>query len=139
MVGGAVTTTVAEANFVVSCADVAVMVAVPGPAGMYAPMLLTVPILAGLTDQLMAWLKFPVPLTNGVQAEVWVVRMEAGAQTTETEVIATGTAVVTAADPDLVESCVEAAVIVAVPAAVGVNTPEEVMVPPVADHVTAEL
>jgi hypothetical protein len=36
-------------------------------------------------------------------------------------------------------SCVEVAVIVAVPAAVGVNIPKDVIVPPVAAQVTAEL
>jgi hypothetical protein len=42
-------------------------------------------------------------------------------------------------EPDLVESSVDVAVIVAVPAAEGVNTPPELAAPPVADHVTAEL
>jgi hypothetical protein len=46
---------------------------------------------------------------------------------------------VTNAGPDLVESCVEVAVMVAVPAADGVNTPADVIVPFVADQVTAEL
>jgi hypothetical protein len=41
--------------------------------------------------------------------------------------------------PDFVASSVDVAVIVAVPAAVGVNTPEDVIVPSVAPHVTAEL
>jgi len=36
-------------------------------------------------------------------------------------------------------SCVEVAVMVAVPVPLGVNTPAAVMVPPVADQVTAEL
>jgi hypothetical protein len=39
--------------------------------------------------------------------------------------------------PDFVASCVEVAVIVAVPKDIGVKTPEEVIVPSVADHVTA--
>jgi len=42
-------------------------------------------------------------------------------------------------DPDFVVSCVEVAVIVAVPVPPGVKTPADVIVPPVADHVTAEL
>jgi hypothetical protein len=42
-------------------------------------------------------------------------------------------------EPDLVVSCVDVAVTVAVPAAEGVNTPAEVIVPPVADQVTPEL
>ena len=41
--------------------------------------------------------------------------------------------------PNFVVSCVEVAVIVAVPVPVGENTPADVIVPPVADHVTAEL
>jgi hypothetical protein len=41
--------------------------------------------------------------------------------------------------PDFVESCDDFAVIVAVPKFAGVNTPEEVMVPSDAAHVTAEL
>ena len=41
--------------------------------------------------------------------------------------------------PDFVVSSVDVAVIVAVPAAVGVNTPEDVIVPSDAAHVTAEL
>jgi len=40
----------ADPDFVVSCVDVAVMVAVPVPAGLRTPALLTVPILVGLTD-----------------------------------------------------------------------------------------
>jgi hypothetical protein len=65
--------------------------------------------------------------------------MEAGEQTTETEVIVLGTVIVTVAEPDLVESSVEVAVTVTVPAAKGVNTPAEVIAPSVADQVTAEL
>jgi hypothetical protein len=41
--------------------------------------------------------------------------------------------------PDFVESCDEVAVITAVPKLDGVNIPEDVMVPSVAPHVTAEL
>jgi hypothetical protein len=43
------------------------------------------------------------------------------------------------AEPDFVWSSVEVAVIVAVPEEVGVKTPNEVTVPFVEDHVTAEL
>jgi len=50
-----------------------------------------------------------------------------------------GTTTVTDAEPDLVESWVDVAVIAAVPDVEGVNTPADVTVPPVADHVTAEL
>lgn len=42
-------------------------------------------------------------------------------------------------EPDFVVSCVEVAVMVAVPVRLGVKTPEELTVPPVADQVTAEL
>jgi hypothetical protein len=65
--------------------------------------------------------------------------MDAGEQSTETEIMPGVVVTVTGADPDLVESCVEVAVIVAVPAAVGVKTPDELIVPPVAAQVTAEL
>ena len=65
--------------------------------------------------------------------------MDAGEQTTVTDVIVAGAATVTVAEPNFVESSVDVAVIVAVPAAEGVNTPADVIVPPVADHVTAEL
>ena len=41
--------------------------------------------------------------------------------------------------PDFVGSCDEVAVITAVPKFDGVNTPEDVMLPSVAPHVTAEL
>ena len=48
-------------------------------------------------------------------------------------------AIVTLAEPDLVESCIEVAVTVAVPAPEGANTPVEVIVPLVAVQVTPEL
>jgi hypothetical protein len=41
--------------------------------------------------------------------------------------------------PDFVESCDDVAVITADPKFDGVNTPEDVMMPSVAPHVTAEL
>ena len=62
-----------------------------------------------------------------------------GAQATLTEVIVGGTDMVTVAEPDLVESSVDVAVMVAFSAEVAVKTPDEAIVPPVADHVTAEL
>jgi hypothetical protein len=65
--------------------------------------------------------------------------MDDGEQVSVTDVIVGGTATVTAAEPDFVESSVDVALIVAVPAAEGVNTPADVIVPPVVDHVTAEL
>lgn len=68
-----------------------------------------------------------------------MVRIERGEQTTETDVMVGGMTTVTGTEPDLVGSWVEVAVTFAVPAAVGVNRPAVVTVPPVADHVTAEL
>jgi hypothetical protein len=67
--------------------------------------------------------------------------IEEGEQETDTEVMVGVVAVETATlrEPDLVVSCVEVAVMVAVPVRLGVNTPAEVMAPRVADHVTAEL
>jgi hypothetical protein len=68
--------------------------------------------------------------------------MDVGAQLTETPVIAVGTATVTVAEPDLVESCVEVAVMVAVPAPAGVKMPALLTSPMLAgvtDQVTVEL
>jgi len=48
------TATVAEPDLEVFCVDVAVMVAVPVVVGVKTPLLLTVPILVGLTAQLTA-------------------------------------------------------------------------------------
>jgi hypothetical protein len=45
-----VTATVALPDFVVSSVEVAVIVAVPTPAGVKTPVLLTAPMLVGLTD-----------------------------------------------------------------------------------------
>ena len=74
-----------------------------------------------------------------MHADVCVVRMEAGEQTTDTEVIVAVVVTVTVPAPNFVAFCVEVAVMVAVPAPVGVKTPEDVIVPPVAVQVTAEL
>jgi hypothetical protein len=68
--------------------------------------------------------------------------MDSGAQPTVTEVIASGTATATVAVPDFVESWVEVAVIVAVPAPRGVKTPElliDPMLVGLTDQVTDEL
>ena len=139
IVGGSVAVTIALPDLVVSCVDVAVMVAVPAPAGVKTPELLTAPIPAGLTDQVTDVLKLPVPVTVGVHVAVCAVVMEAGEQITETDVIVTGTVTVTVAEPDFVKSSVDVAVIVAMPTAEGVNTPADVIIPSVADHETAEL
>jgi hypothetical protein len=50
-----------------------------------------------------------------------------------------GRETLTVVEPNLVASCVDLAVMVAVPAAVGVKAPEEVIEPPVADQLTALL
>jgi hypothetical protein len=126
----------------VSCVEVVEMVAVPAAAGMKTPELLTLPMLDGLTDQLTPVLKFPVPITVGVHVEVCVVEIETGEQATVTDVIVEGIATVTVTEPDLVESCVEVAVTVAVPAPLGVKTPALLMDPMLVgltDHATAEL
>jgi len=138
---GLPTSIVAVPDFEVSCVEVAVMVAVPVPAGVNTPEVVIAPSDAA---QVTAELYDPVPCTVAVQVDVCVVRMDAGEQPTETEVIVDGavTVTVTVADPDLVESCVDVAVIVAVPAPVGVKTPAlltEPMVVGLTDHVTPEL
>jgi len=56
-----------------------------------------------------------------------------------TDLMAGGGVTVTLALPDLVVSSVEVAVMVAAPVAVGVNTPANEMVPPVAIQLTPEL
>jgi hypothetical protein len=71
-----------------------------------------------------------------------LVRIDVGEQVKDTEVIVTDTVTATVDEPDLVVSCVDVAVIVAVPAPDGVRTPELLTVPiPVGltDQVTAEL
>lgn len=68
-----------------------------------------------------------------------MVRIDVGEQAAETEVIVGATVTVTVAEPDLVESSVEVAVMLAVPVPDGVNTPADVIAPPVAVHVTPEL
>jgi hypothetical protein len=70
MVVAAVTGTAEIPDFDESCVDVAVTVAVPVPAGVNTPTLLTVPMFVGLTDHVTEELKFPVPLTVDVQVEV---------------------------------------------------------------------
>jgi hypothetical protein len=118
------TATVADPDLVGSCVDVAVMVALPAAVGVKTPLLLTPPTPDGLTDQDTELLKLPVPVTFEVQADVCVVWMELGEQVTDTAVIEDDPdTTVTVAEPDLVGSCVDVAVMVALPAAVGVKTP----------------
>lgn len=126
-------------DFEVSCVEVAVMVAVPVPAGVKTPEVVIVP---SVVPQVTAELYDPVPCTVAEHVDVWVLRIEAGEQVTETEVIVDGVVTVTVALPDLVESCVDVAVIVAVPVPAGVKTPALLTVPMVGgliDHVTDEL
>jgi hypothetical protein len=71
-----------------------------------------------------------------------VVRIDAGEQSTVIEVIVDGVVTATVALPDLVESCVDVAVMVAVPVPAGVKTPALLTVPMLVgltDHVTDEL
>jgi hypothetical protein len=135
------TVTGALPYLVASSVEIAVMVTPPAAvaAGVKMPELLTVPMTVGLTDQVTVVLKLPVPVTVGMHVDVCVVRMAIGEQTAETDVIVGGTATATAAEPNLVLSSVDVAVIVAVPATEGVNTPAEVITPPDADQVTPEL
>jgi len=75
------------------CTEVAVMVAVPGDAGVNTPAGLIAP---GLTPQVYAELNAPVPSTAAVHVEVCVMEIEAGEHVTVTEVMveaAGGTAV----------------------------------------------
>jgi hypothetical protein len=133
------TATDAVPDFEVSCVEVAVMVAVPVPAGVNTPEVVIAPSDAA---QVTAELYEPVPCTVAVQVDVCVVRMDAGEQFTETELIVDGAVTVTVALPDLDESSVEVAVMVAVPVPAGVRTPALLTVPMLAglmDHVTDEL
>ena len=71
-----------------------------------------------------------------------MVRIDAGEQSTVIEVIVDGVVTATVALPDLVESCVDVAVMVAVPVPAGVKTPALLTVPMLVgltDHVTDEL
>jgi methylglyoxal synthase len=136
IVGGPVTATVADPDLVESCVDVAVMVAIPAAVGVKTPDELIVPPVAA---QATAELNAPVPCTLAVQVGVCVVRMAFAEQVTETDVIEGDAFTITEADPDLVESWVDVAVMVAIPSAIGVKTPDELIGPPVAAQVTLVL
>ena len=69
----------------------------------------------------------------------WFGAIEAGEQITLTDEIAEESLTVTFAVPDLLESCVDVAVMVAVPAPDGAKRPDDVIVPLVAVHVTGTL
>jgi hypothetical protein len=68
--GGTVTFTVAEPLFEASAVEVAVIEAMPVVAGMNTPLLLTAPMLDGLTDQVTELLKAPVPATLALHEDV---------------------------------------------------------------------
>ena len=81
-----------------------------------------------------------MPVTVAEQLLVCEVLIEAGEHETVTEVIVDAAAdTATLLEPDLVASCVDVALMTAVPVPLGVNTPAAVITPPVADQVTAEL
>ena len=149
---GTVTAITAVAVFVASSVEVAVMVAVsapevsgvndtPVPEGRLVE-LLKLPPAVGLMERFTVLVKAPEPVTVGVQVAVCAVVMEEGEHTRLTPVMA-GAAVVTAmfAVPEMFTkpATEEWAVQVAEPEAEGVKTPLELMVPPVADHMTALL
>jgi hypothetical protein len=117
---------------------VAVIVTAPPLAGIKVPDDVIEPLAA---DHVTAELNDPVPCTIAEHPEVVPLpRMSVvGEQVTATEVIEGSTLTVTLVEPYLLESSVEVAVTVAVPTPEGVKTPDEVIVPPVAVHVTAEL
>jgi hypothetical protein len=134
-IAGRTATTLAVPDFVPSCVEVALIVAVPAPLGVKIPAEVTVPPVA---DQDTAELNAPVPCTVAAHEDVPVMRIEPGEQETDTDVMVTGTVTPTVAAPDLVLSWADVAVIVAVPEAVGVKTPVVETEPPVADQETAE-
>ena len=126
-------------DFEVFSVDVAVIVTVPAAVGVNTPEDAIVPSDAA---QVTAELYDPVPCTVAVQVDVCEVRMDAGEQFTVIEVIVDGVVTATVALPDLVESCVDVAVMVAVPVPAGVRTPALLTVPMLVgltDHVTDEL
>lgn len=146
-----VTATVADAVFVESSVDVAVMVAVSALVGgvnvtavpdATSVEALSVPPPDGLTLRFTVFVNAPVPVTVGVQLAVCVVLMLVGVHVSVTPVTLADAAVTAMfAEPEMFVNPVttEVAVHVPVPAPDGVNTPFDVIVPPVAVHVTAEL
>jgi len=116
-----------------------VIVTVPAAVGVNTPEDVIVPFDAA---QVTAELYDPVPCTVAEQVDVCVARMDAGEQPTVIEVIEGDVATVTVEIPDLVESCSDVAVMVAVPAPAGVKTPALLTVPMLVgltDHMTVEL
>jgi hypothetical protein len=148
-----VTATTACPVLVASAVEVAVIVAVSAPVEVGVNVTavpesmpdeaLNVPPPAGLTERFTVFANAPVPVTVGVQLVVCAFVIVDGLHTSVTAVIVGGTTVtVIFAEPEtfVYPACAELAMQLAFPAlAEGVNTPAEVMVPPVADQVTALL
>lgn len=86
-------------------------------------------------------LKLPVPWTLAEHLLAWLTNITFGAHETSTEVIVEADEfTATVAVPDFAGSCVDVAVMTALPATAGaVNDPDALIVPLVADQVTAEL
>ena len=122
------------------CVELAIHAAVPVPVGVSTPPDVIVPPVA---VQVTAELYAPVPWTVALQVEVCAVVIEVGEAATVIKVtIGGGTVTVIVADPDWVGSCMDLAVMVAVPAAAGVKTPVPLIPPTVdgpIDQITAEL
>jgi hypothetical protein len=146
-----VTVIVVDAVFVESCVEAAVIVAVPVVLGGVKVTAvpettlldeLSVPPPDGLMERFTVLVNEPVPVTVGVQVAVCAVVMLLGVQTSETPVmVGPADETLMFAEPKIFVYPVaeELALHVAVPAPEGVKRPADVMVPPVADHVTAEL
>ena len=77
-----------------------------------------------------------MPVTAAVHVAVCKVVIDEGDAEAMTEVMVGAAVTVIVAEPDLVGSCVDVALHDAVPAPVGVKTPEELIDPPVAVQVT---
>jgi hypothetical protein len=134
---GALTVIVAVADLVVSATLVALTVKVPAALGaVYRSVLSTVPPWTSTTVQVTEVLELPV--TVAVNCAVAFVRIDAVVGVIDTATT-TGAVTVTVAVADLVPSATLVAVTRAVPAALGVNKPAVLTVPPMADQVTAVL
>jgi hypothetical protein len=139
--GAAITVIVARPDLIVSCVLVAVTVTDPAePGAINSPLPLIVPALA---VHVTAELKLPVPCTVALHCDVVLGATVEGLQLTATEEIVGGVvcvATVIVAVPDLLGSCELVAVTITDPVEPGaVNNPLPLIVPPLADHVTAEL
>jgi hypothetical protein len=117
--------------------ELAVIFAIPEDAGENTPEELTWPFVAvHVTAELYA----PVPVTVAVQEDVCVIKIALGEQATETDVIVGGKMTDTVIDPEMLVSCADVAVMVTLPAVPGaVKSPDELIVPALAVHVTVEL